>query len=82
MSQVTLKLGEPQVKALVEQLDTQAKERLLNELERTVHKSEWAALFADIDQRRRGRRVPSMQEIVKEVKAVRKALYERSQRSH
>jgi hypothetical protein len=77
---VTLKLSEPQVKELVEQLDTPAKERLLQDLERTVHKSEWGALFAEIDRRRRGRRVPSMQEIVKEVKAVRKELYERSQR--
>ena len=80
MVQVALRLNETQVKSLVEQLDKPAKERLLEDLERTIHKSEWAELFAACDRRRKGRRVPSMREIVAEVKAVRKAQYEREQR--
>ena len=82
MVQVALKLNETQVKSLVEQLDKPAKERLLEDLERSVHRNEWAALFAEIDRRRKGRRVPSMREIVAEVKAFRKERYERAQRGH
>ena len=80
MSHVALKLDETQVKELVEQLDKPAKERLLEDLERTVHKSEWRELFADIDRQRKDRRTPSMRKIVAEVKAVRRARYGHEQR--
>ena len=81
MAQVALKLSETQVKSLVEQLDKPAKERLLEDLERTVHKSEWQGLFAEMDRLRKSRRVPSMREIVAEVKAHRRAQYAREHRS-
>ena len=66
MSKVTLE----QAKTIINRLTLNDKVRLVRGLERQTSKVRWARLWADLDQRRKGRRF-TMAQIQREIDAVR-----------